>query len=48
MKYLFDFFSYTGAVCHTSLNFMSCVQYKNAHPDSQYAETIIDIDGSGD
>ena len=26
---------------------MSCVQYLNAHPDSQYAETIIDIDGSG-
>ena len=43
-----NYFSrYTGAVCHTSLNFMSCVQYKNAHPDSQYAETIIDIDGSG-
>jgi contactin associated protein-like 2 len=41
------FFRYTGAVCHTSLNFMSCVQYLNAHPESQYAETIIDIDGSG-
>ena len=40
-------FRYTGAVCHTSLNFMSCVQYHNAHPDSQYAETTIDIDGSG-
>lgn len=26
---------------------MSCVQYHNAYPDSQYAETIIDIDGSG-
>jgi len=38
---------YTGAVCHTSLNFMSCVQYSHAHPDSRYAETIIDIDGSG-
>ncbi len=38
---------YSGAVCHTSLNFMSCVQYHNSYPDSQYAETIIDIDGSG-
>ena len=38
---------YAGAVCHTSLNFMSCVHYKNAHPDSRYAETVIDVDGSG-
>ena len=38
---------YTGAVCHTSLNFMSCVQYSHAHPESRYADTIIDIDGSG-
>jgi contactin associated protein-like 2 len=34
-------------VCHTSLNFLSCVQYHNSHPGSQYAETVIDIDGSG-
>ena len=38
---------YTGAVCHTSLNFISCVQYSHAHPDSRYADTTIDIDGSG-
>ena len=38
---------YTGAVCHTSLNFKSCVHYKNAHPESKYAETVIDVDGSG-
>ena len=38
---------YTGAVCHTSLNFKSCVHYKNAHPESQFAETVIDIDSSG-
>ena len=38
---------YTGAVCHTSLNFLSCVQYSHAHPESRFAETTIDIDGSG-
>ena len=38
---------YTGAVCHTSLNFFSCVHYKAAHPESKIAETVIDIDGSG-
>ncbi len=38
---------YTGAVCHTSLNFKSCVHYKHAHPESRYAETDIDLDGSG-
>ncbi len=38
---------YTGAVCHTSLNFKSCVHYKNVHPESRYAETVIDVDGSG-
>ena len=38
---------YTGAVCHTSLNFYSCVHYLAAHPESQVAETTIDIDGSG-
>ena len=27
---------YTGAVCHTSLNFLSCVQYSHAHPESRY------------
>ncbi|CAB4061393.1 Neurexin-4 [Lepeophtheirus salmonis] len=38
---------YTGAVCHISLNFKSCVDYKNDHPESRYADTIIDIDSSG-
>ena len=38
---------YTGAVCHTSLNWFSCVQFQNKHPESRYEETIIDIDGSG-
>ena len=32
---------YTGAVCHTSLNFMSCVQYSHAHPDSRYLCTKL-------
>lgn len=27
---------YTGAVCHTSLNFLSCVHYSYAHPESRY------------
>ena len=34
-------------MCHTSLNFYSCVHYLAAHPESRYAETTIDIDGSG-
>ena len=39
---------YTGAVCHTSLNFKSCMHYKFAHPESREAEDVfIDIDGSG-
>jgi len=38
---------YAGAVCHTSLNWMSCIQFQNAHPLSRYTETVIDIDGSG-
>merc|ERR1712038_1079555 len=38
---------YTGAVCHTSLNWFSCVQFQNKHPDSRFKETVIDIDGSG-
>ena len=37
---------YTGAVCHTSLNFKSCMHYKFAHPDSREAEdVVIDIKG---
>ena len=27
---------YTGAVCHTSLNWFSCVQFQNKHPESRY------------
>jgi len=38
---------YTGAVCHTSLNWFSCVQFQNKHPESRYTETVIDVDGSG-
>ncbi len=38
---------YAGAVCHTSLNFKSCIHYKNSHPESRFAETVIDVDGSG-
>jgi len=38
---------YAGAVCHTSLNWLSCVQFQNKHPDSRFKETVIDIDGSG-
>jgi len=38
---------YAGKVCHTSLNWMSCIQFQNAHPDSRFTETILDIDGSG-
>ena len=26
---------YTGAVCHTSLNWFSCVQFQNKHPESR-------------
>ena len=33
---------YTGAVCHTSLNWFSCVQFQNKHPESRYqANTIL-------
>jgi len=38
---------YAGAVCHTSLNWLSCVHFQNKHPESRYTQTIIDIDGSG-
>lgn len=42
---------YTGAVCHTSLNYLSCTHFQNKAlqrgEDSRYAETVIDIDGSG-
>ncbi|XP_026281799.1 neurexin-4 isoform X3 [Frankliniella occidentalis] len=38
---------YTGAVCHTSLNPLSCVAYKNTNPVGQTADINIDVDGSG-
>ncbi|XP_011306844.1 neurexin-4 isoform X1 [Fopius arisanus] len=38
---------YSGAVCHTSLNPLSCEAYKNIHSVSQRAEIEIDVDGSG-
>ena len=27
--------AFTGAVCHTSLNWLSCVQFQNRHPESR-------------
>ncbi|XP_044018099.1 neurexin-4 isoform X2 [Aphidius gifuensis] len=38
---------YTGAVCHTSLNSLSCEAYKNMNPVNQRADIKIDVDGSG-
>ncbi|XP_066998735.1 neurexin-4 [Anabrus simplex] len=38
---------YSGAVCHTSLNPLSCVAYKNTNAVGQQAEVSIDVDGSG-
>ncbi|XP_034248929.1 neurexin-4 isoform X1 [Thrips palmi] len=38
---------YTGAVCHTSLNPLSCEAYKNTNPVGQKALVKIDVDGSG-
>ncbi|XP_020287513.1 neurexin-4 isoform X1 [Pseudomyrmex gracilis] len=38
---------YAGAVCHTSLNPLSCEAYKNMNAVNQRAEIQIDIDGSG-
>ena len=48
-KFLRNFFvaGYAGAVCHTSLNWLSCIQFQNKHPLSRFTETIIDVDGSG-
>ena len=33
----------SGAVCHTSLNWFSCIQFQNAHPDSRFTETVVDV-----
>ncbi|XP_032688940.1 neurexin-4 isoform X2 [Odontomachus brunneus] len=38
---------YTGAVCHTSLNPLSCDAYKNMNAVNQRADIKIDVDGSG-
>ncbi|XP_012266909.1 neurexin-4 isoform X2 [Athalia rosae] len=38
---------YAGAVCHTSLNPLSCEAYKNTNSVDQRAEVRIDVDGSG-
>ncbi|KYM97578.1 PREDICTED: neurexin-4 [Cyphomyrmex costatus] len=38
---------YTGAVCHTSLNPLSCEAFKNMNAVNQRAEIKIDVDGSG-
>ncbi|XP_068245600.1 neurexin-4 isoform X1 [Palaemon carinicauda] len=38
---------YSGAVCHTSLNPISCAAYGKQNPGSKRAEVYIDIDGSG-
>ncbi|XP_066260020.1 neurexin-4 isoform X2 [Euwallacea similis] len=38
---------YGGAVCHTSINSLSCQAYKNVQAVGQKAEIKIDVDGSG-
>ncbi|KAK2575769.1 hypothetical protein KPH14_007155 [Odynerus spinipes] len=38
---------YAGAVCHTSLNPLSCEAYKNMNPVNQKVDIKIDVDGSG-
>ncbi|XP_071445509.1 neurexin-4 isoform X1 [Hetaerina americana] len=38
---------YSGAVCHTSLNPLSCDAYKNVHSVGQRNNVIVDVDGSG-
>lgn len=38
---------YSGAVCHTSVNPLSCAAYKNVNSVGQRAEMEIDVDGSG-
>ncbi|CAM6031990.1 unnamed protein product, partial [Sphagnum compactum] len=38
---------YAGAVCHTSLNPLSCQAYKNVQSVNQRASIMIDVDGSG-
>ncbi|XP_051175571.1 neurexin-4 isoform X1 [Leptopilina boulardi] len=38
---------YSGAVCHTSMNPLSCEAYKNTNSVNQRADIKIDVDGSG-
>lgn len=38
---------YGGAVCHSSINSLSCLAYKNVQAVGQRAEIKIDVDGSG-
>lgn len=38
---------YAGAVCHTSLNPLSCTAHKNVHHGSSKVNIKIDVDGSG-
>ncbi|RZF46692.1 hypothetical protein LSTR_LSTR002555 [Laodelphax striatellus] len=38
---------YTGAVCHVSLNPLSCEAYKNVNSVGPKSEIKIDVDGSG-
>ncbi|XP_071513058.1 neurexin-4 isoform X4 [Panulirus ornatus] len=38
---------YSGAVCHTPLNPISCAAYGLQNPGSNRAEIYIDVDGSG-
>ncbi|XP_076259208.1 neurexin-4 isoform X1 [Rhynchophorus ferrugineus] len=38
---------YSGAVCHSSINPLSCLAYKNVQAVGQKAEVKIDVDGSG-
>ncbi|CAH1134406.1 unnamed protein product [Ceutorhynchus assimilis] len=38
---------YGGAVCHSSINSLSCQAYKNIQAVGQKAEIKIDVDGSG-
>lgn len=38
---------YSGAVCHTSLNPLSCQAFKNVQTVGQKANIKIDVDGSG-
>ncbi|MCL4131606.1 UNVERIFIED_CONTAM: hypothetical protein GTU68_025311 [Idotea baltica] len=38
---------YSGSVCHTSLNPISCRAFGNKNPGTKRAEVFIDVDGSG-